>query len=98
LGIGPNPQSPIPNPQSPIPNPHFLYIFLIIRKINKVNINKKNLININNKMDDYYSAKSSIEIRAVPEREDPKIGNFIDDFFIQKILSTRDKNFIAKVK
>jgi hypothetical protein len=75
-----------------------MYIFLIIRKINKVNINKKNLININNKMDDYYSAKSSIEIRAVPEREDPKIGNFIDDFFIQKILSTRDKNFIAKVK
>ena len=49
-------------------------------------------------MDDYYSAKSSIEIRAVPEREDPKIGNFIDDFFIQKILTTRDKNFIAKVK
>ena len=49
-------------------------------------------------MDDYYSAKSSIEIRAVPEREDPKIGNFIDDFFIKKILSTKDKNFIAKVK
>ena len=50
-------------------------------------------------MSDYYSAKSSVEVRAVPERVDNlKIGNCVDDFFIQSILSIKEKNFVAKVK
>ena len=50
-------------------------------------------------MSDYYSAKSSVEVRAVTERVDNlKIGNCVDDFFIQSILSIKEKNFVAKVK
>jgi len=32
--MGPTPQSPIPNPQSPIPNKIYIFIKIIIIKIN----------------------------------------------------------------
>ena len=56
-------------------------------------------------MSEYYSLKSSVEnkeipvISEIPEKpEIPKIGNCLDDFFIQSILSIKEKNFVAKVK